>query len=76
VSNRKLLYLASSPTQASLISSFLEGHSIRVELEHLTMASILPIGGSLSVKIFVFSPQWSRATSLLKTFLEQEIGDN
>lgn len=76
MSNRKLLYLASSPTQANLITSYLEGHNIRVQLEHLTMASILPIGANLSIRIFVFSPQWSRAISLLATFLEQETRDN
>ncbi|MAZ97472.1 MAG: hypothetical protein CMP53_08125 [Flavobacteriales bacterium] len=76
MNNRKLLYLASNPTEASLIASFLEGNSIRADLEHLTVASILPIGGSFSVKIFVFSSQWERALGLLKIFLKQETRDN
>jgi hypothetical protein len=42
MSSRKLLYVASTPTEANLIASYLEGNSIRVELEHLTMASGAP----------------------------------
>ena len=49
--NRKLLFVAATPTEASLICNFLEGNSIRVEMEHYTMASVLPIGGSLSTHI-------------------------
>jgi hypothetical protein len=76
MSNRKLLFVASTPTEANLVASFLEGNSIRVELEHLTMASVLPVGGNLSVKVFVFEAQWDRALDLLKTYVEREREDN
>jgi hypothetical protein len=76
MSSRKLLYVASTPTEANLISSYLEGNSIRVELEHLTMASVLPVGGNLSIKIFVFEAQWERALDLLKTYVAREKGDS
>lgn len=76
MSDRKLLYVASTPTQANLIASFLEGNSIRVELEHLTMASVLPVGGNLSIKIYVFQAQWDRALDLLKTYVEREREDS
>jgi hypothetical protein len=76
MSSRKLLYVASTPTEANLISSYLEGNSIRVELEHLTMASVLPVGGNLSIKIFVFEAQWERALELLKTYVAREKGDS
>jgi hypothetical protein len=76
MSSRKLLYVASTPTEANLISSYLEGNSIRVELEHLTMASVLPVGGNLSIKVFVFEAQWERALDLLKTYVAREKGDS
>ncbi|MGB1281650.1 MAG: putative signal transducing protein [Schleiferiaceae bacterium] len=76
MSSRKLLYVASTPTEANLITSYLEGNSIRVELEHLTMASVLPVGGNLSIKIFVFEAQWERALDLLKTYVAREKGDS
>jgi len=76
MSTRKLLYMAPTPTEANLIASFLEGNNIRVELEHLTMASVLPVGGNLSVKIFVFEAQWERALDLLKTYVEREREDS
>ena len=76
MSSRKLLYVASTPTEANLVASFLEGNSIRVELEHLTMASVLPVGGNLSVKVFVFEAQWDRALDLLKTYAEREREDS
>lgn len=76
MSSRKLLYVASTPTEANLVSSYLEGNSIRVELEHLTMASVLPVGGNLSIKIFVFEAQWERALDLLKTYVAREKGDS
>jgi hypothetical protein len=76
MSNRKLLFVASTPTEANLVASFLEGNSIRVELEHLTMASVLPVGGNLSVKVFVFEAQWDRALDLLKTYVEREREDS
>lgn len=72
MSSRKLLFVASTPTEANLLASFLEGNSIRVELEHLTMASVLPVGGNLSVKVYVFEAQWDRALDLLKTYVERE----
>ena len=76
MSSRKLLYVASTPTEANLIANYLEGNSIRVELEHLTMASVLPVGGNLSIKIFVFEAQWERALDLLKTYVAREKGDS
>ncbi len=76
MSSRKLLFVASTPTEANLVASFLEGNSIRVELEHLTMASVLPVGGNLSVKVFVFEAQWDRALDLLKTYVEREREDS
>ena len=76
MSNRKLLFVASTPTEANLVASFLEGNSIRVELEHLTMAFVLPVGGNLSVKVFVFEAQWDRALDLLKTYVEREREDS
>jgi len=72
MTNRKLLFVASTPTEANLVAGFLEGNSIRVELEHLTMASVLPVGGNLSVKVYVFEAQWDRALDLLKTYVERE----
>ncbi|MDA9103913.1 MAG: DUF2007 domain-containing protein [Flavobacteriales bacterium] len=74
--NRKLLFVAATPTEASLICNFLEGNSIRVEMEHYTMASVLPIGGSLSIKIFVFEGQWEQAFELLKSYAQREIEDS
>ncbi len=76
MSSRKLLFVASTPTEANLLASFLEGNSIRVELEHLTMASVLPVGGNLSVKVYVFDAQWDRALDLLKTYVEREREDS
>jgi hypothetical protein len=76
MSSRKLLFVASTPTEANLVASFLEGNSIRVELEHLTMASVLPVGGNLSVKVYVFEAQWDRALDLLKTYVEREREDS
>ena len=76
MSSRKLLYVASTPTEANLMAIYLEGNSIRVELEHLTMASVLPVGGNLSIKIFVFEAQWERALELLKTYVAREKGDS
>lgn len=76
MSTRKLLYMAPTPTEANLIVSYLEGNNIRVELEHLTMASVLPVGGNLSVKIFVFEAQWDRALDLLKTYVAREKEDS
>jgi hypothetical protein len=75
-SARKLLYVASTPTEASLIAAYLEGQSIRVELEHLTMASVLPVGGNLSVKIFVFIAQWERAVEELTAYATREREDS
>ena len=37
------------------------------------MASVLPVGGNLSVKIFVFKVM-ERALDLLKTYVERERG--
>lgn len=68
--------MAPTPTEANLIVSYLEGNNIRVELEHLTMASVLPVGGNLSVKIFVFEAQWDRALDLLKTYVAREKEDS
>ena len=76
MSSRQLLFVASTPTEANLVASFLEGNSIRVELEHLTMASVLPVGGNLSVKVYVFEAQWDRALDLLKTYVEREREDS
>lgn len=76
MSSRKLLFVASTPTEANLLASFLEGNSIRVELEHLTMASVLPVGGNLSIKVYVFDAQWDRALDLLKTYVEREREDS
>ena len=76
MSRRKLLFVASTPTEANLVASFLEGNSIRVELEHLTMASVLPVGGNLSVKVYVFEAQWDRALDLLKSYVEREREDS
>jgi len=74
--SRKLLYVASTPTEASLIATFLESQSIRVELEHYTMASVLPVGGNLSVKIYVYQAQWERAVEELSAYATREREDN
>ena len=74
--NRKLLFVAATPTEASLVCNFLEGNSIKVEMEHYTMASVLPIGGSLSIKVFVFEAQWEQAFELLKSYAQREIEDS
>lgn len=76
IKNKKLLYIAATPTEAGVICSFLGGHSIRTEMEHYTMASVLPVGGNLSVKIFVFEAQWERALELLKTFAKKGTADS
>ena len=74
--NRKLLFVASTPTEASLVCSFLESNSIRVEMDHYTMASVLPVGGNLSVRVFVFEAQWERAFELLKSYAQREREDS
>jgi len=76
MSARKLLFVASTTTEASLIAAYLEGHSIRVELEHYTMASVLPVGGNLSVKVYVYEVQWERALELLRTYASRETEDS
>jgi hypothetical protein len=76
MSSRKLLFVASTPIEADLIATFLESESIRVELEHYTMASVLPVGGNLSVKIFVFEAQFERAQQLLMTYAQRGKADS
>lgn len=73
---RKLLYVAASPIEANLLASYLEAQSIRVELEHYTMASVLPVGGNLSVKIYVFEAQWDRAQEALLTYAQRGTADS
>ncbi|MCH1401851.1 MAG: DUF2007 domain-containing protein [Schleiferiaceae bacterium] len=72
----KLLYIAATPIEADLIATFLESQSIRITLEHYQMASVLPVGGDLSIKILVHEAQWERALELLKTYVQQEKEDN
>lgn len=74
--SRKLLFVAQTPIEADLIATFLESESIRVELEHYTMASVLPVGGNLGVKIFVFEAQFDRAQELLMTYAQREREDS
>ena len=69
--SRKLLYIAEQPMQAELISSFLESQNVKVELEHQLLASILPIGGNIGVKIWVHEVQFDRSVQLLNEFFNR-----
>lgn len=62
--------------EANLLAVFLESEQIKVELEHQTLAGIMPIGGNLGVRIFVFEPQWERAVKLFKTYEERGTTDS
>lgn len=71
MNSRKLLYVAQQPMQAELIATYLESHNVKVELEHQILASILPLGGSLGIKLWVHPAQFERAANLLGDYLNE-----
>ena len=72
----KLLYIPATPIEADLICAYLESQSIRITLEHYQMASVLPVGGDLSIKLLVHEAQWDRALELLKIYVQKEKEDS
>jgi hypothetical protein len=72
----KLVFVAGSPLEADLLAAYLESQNIRTYLEHYTTASLLPVGGDLSVKILVHSAQYSRAVALIELYVQREREDS